>query len=176
MRATLAVLRMFAAVLKDNTAGVTARLAATELLPGDAAPRAPKAILCEADDNVSIREDPQSGWPLLVVLEDEQGEELDPEALVNYRDARVRVVIAVVDEPAVQSEGFRNAKYLQQAIVESITHGLLAEDKIETAGVLGDIAILQATQLTTGKLKRDPELPPYTAGVRYEVQIRDGNP
>jgi len=175
MRETLAVLRMVSAALKDPVTGVAVQLASLTLLAGDAAPRTPKAILCEADDVVSIRESPVESWPMIVVLEDEQGSDFDAEALVNYREGHVRFVVAVADE-ASQAVAYQTGAYLREAIVKAITHGLLAEDKIGTAGVLGDVAILEATQLSTGKLKRDPELPPYTAGVRYEVMTRNGNP
>lgn len=177
MRATLATLRIFAAVLRDDPVNcVVSTLSRVARIDGDAAARVPTAVLCEADDNVEIRDKPLAGWPIVLILEDEAGEDFDAEANVGFRDGTVGVTIAIIDEPAKQAEGYRTAKYIQQAIVDGIEHGLLASDKLDSAGVLDGIAVMQATQLSTGKLNQEFGVGTVTAGVRYKVQVRDHTP
>lgn len=176
MRATIAAMRIISGVLRAPATGIVARIAAMPRVGGDLAPRAPATILSQADDNVELRERPASGWPVVLVLEDPAGSDYDAEASMGYRDGRVRLMVVVVDEAAVQAEGYRTARYLLQAVVDVIERQLLAVTTLDTAGLSSGIQILQATRMSAGPLNQEFGVGTATAAVRLELQTRDNTP
>src|SRR3954468_5418181 len=101
MNQELMTVRMVAAVAKDNVLGVNAQIALLPLDGADTAPPALTAILAEFDDDIEVREKPQTNWPIGLIFVDPQGSSADPEATVGYRDGLVPIVFAFVSEGPV---------------------------------------------------------------------------
>lgn len=165
--------RMVAAVAKDNLLGVNAQIALLPLDAGDTAPPALTAILAEFDDDIEVREKPQTNWPIGLIFVDPQGSAADPEATVGYRDGSVPIVFAYVSEGPVLGKDKLDAKNACQAFVNSIKRGLLDPAKIGTAGLRNGVQILQATSLTTPKVESEFEIGTVVGAVRMTFDVRN---
>lgn len=173
MNQEIETVRMVAAVAKDNLDGINAQIAALVLDGADPRPANLTIILSEFDDDIEIREKPDSGWPVGLIFIDPQGARAEPEAEIGYRDGDVPVVFAVVSEGPVLAKDRRDAKYTCQAFVDSMKRGLLDSAKIGTKGLRNGVQILQATSLTTPKIESEFELGTIAAAVRMSFNVRN---
>jgi hypothetical protein len=173
MNQEIEVIRMVTAVAKDVALGVNAQIALLPLDAGDTAPLALTIILSEFDDDIEVREKPATGWPIGLILIDPQGSTAEPEAEVGYRDGDVPVVFCYVSEGPVLGKDRLDAKNACQAFVNSMKRGLLASNKIGTAGLKNGVQILQATSLSTPKVESEFEIGTVVGAVRMSFNVRN---
>lgn len=166
---------MVAAVAKDATYGVNAQIAALALDGADARPPTLKAILNEADENVTIDSKPSVGWPIGAIVEDDEGIDATPEAVVGYRRMIVGVAFVIVTDAAGGPLNWRHAKYTGQAFVNSMEKGLLAPGRLEIAGVRNNVQILQATSLNASSLEAAIGQARFKGVVRYRFEVEHNN-
>jgi hypothetical protein len=176
MRATIEVIRMVAYALDDGVDGVNAQFAAMTFDGLDEQPPDVTAVLNEADHDTEIHEKPASGWPVLLVEEEERGTTADPEAVVGWRDGFVYVVISKAVESTSSLE-WRRSKFTNEAIVRSLDRGLLAPDKIQTKGLRNGIQLLQAAQqITSPRVERQLGIGVHINPIVYAFNYRDNSP
>ena len=173
MNQKIMTVRMVAAVAKDNLLGVNAQIALLPLDGADTAPPALTAILAEFDDDIDVREKPETDWPIGIIFVDPKGSNADPEAEVGYRDGVVPVVFAYVSEGPVLAKDKLDAENACQAFVNSMSRGLLHSTKIGTAGKRNNVQILQALSLTSPKVDSEFEIGTVVGAVRMEFEVRN---
>lgn len=166
---------MVATVAKDATYGVNAQIALLPMDGVDARPPLLKAILNEADDNVTIDSKPAVGWPIGAVVEDDEGIDATPEAVVGYRRMIVGIAFVIVADAAGGPLNWRQAKYTGQAFVNSMEKGLLAPGRLEIAGVRNNVQILQATSLNASSLEATIGQARFKGVVRYRFEVEHNN-
>ncbi|MEX1185318.1 MAG: hypothetical protein WEA80_01855 [Gemmatimonadaceae bacterium] len=171
MFASIEVIRMVAAIAKDPVYGVNAQIALLTMDGADARPPVLKAILNEADENVAIDEKPAVGWPIGAIVEDDDGIEAVPEAVVGYRQMVVGIAFVIVTDAAGGPLNWRRAKYTGQAFVNSMEKGLLAPGRLEVAGVRNGVQILQATSLNASSLDATIGQARFKGVVRYRFDV-----
>lgn len=172
MIAAIEIMRMVATVLKDGAVGVNAQIAALTLDGVDARPGIIKAVLNEADDDCQIEEKPAIGFPVILVLEGDEGLTAAPEAVTGYRDGNAVLDIVYIRESAKRAQLWRDSKYVNQAVINSLDLGLLHPTTIGTAGLRNRIQILQATRLAAGIIQRDPTTGDIAVGVKVGFDFR----
>lgn len=172
----IAAVRIVAAVLADATYGVNAQLDQVVREGADARPPNVTAILNEFDHVVRIREKPATNWPILLVFADNQGAEADPEAVVQYRDGTVPIVIARLAESAGGPLQSRDAAYTEEAIVRAMDRGLFAPERFSTAGTRGNLQVLQGVRLSAPAVPVEQHVGTFEGVVRYELQMRHNTP
>jgi hypothetical protein len=167
---------MVAYALDDGVDGVNAQFAAMTFQGLDEQPPEVTAVLNEADHDTEIHEKPATGWPVLLVEEEERGTTADPESNVGWRDGFVYVVISKAVESTSPSE-WRRSKFTNEAIVRSLDRGLLAQDKIQTRGLRNGIQLLQSSQqITSPRVERQLGIGTQINPIIYAMNYRDNTP
>jgi hypothetical protein len=176
--AVIVALRIVGAVLKHPTTGLAHEISVLELDGTDTRPAAPPAadILVQGDDEVRQRED----WPdtvrrRVLVLEDDIGSSADPVA-TSWRNHTVRLVIAIVARQDAAPKDYLAAKYVEQAVINTLDRQLLSPGKLETAGLRDYFQMDDATQLTSPAIEQDLGNAKILSATRYEFQIRHNHP
>lgn len=171
MFASIEVIRMVAAVAKDAEYGVNAQIALLDMDGADERPPLLKAILNEADENVTIDEKPAVGWPIAAIVEADEAVDAVPEAVVGYRRMVIGVAFVLITDAAGGALNWRRAKYTGQAFVNSMETGLLAPGRLEIAGVRNNVQILQATSLSASSLEATIGQARFKGVVQYRFEV-----
>lgn len=174
--AVIVGLRIVAAVLKDPATGLAHGIATLELDGADDRPEGPSEILCQGDDETRVRGD----WPddvrrKVLVLEDNQGSSADPVA-AGWRSHVVRIVVAIVARKDAAPKDYLAAKYVEQAVINTLDRQLLSPGKLEVAGVRDAFQLVDATRLDSPAIEQDVGNGKILTATRYEFQIEHHHP
>lgn len=173
-------LRMVEAVLIDVTLGVNAQIDALALdhpngsVTPDTRPTH-VTVRNAADHDPAIREAEETQFPLVVV------DVMNPgigagQPFSGVRDEEIDLIIAYVVQSGDVAGNERAADYSLRAIVRSVTRGLLASGKRDTAGMRNGYVISKAAKLKYGPTKQPHSSGVMTGAVQFTVTVRDTQP
>lgn len=174
-------LRMIEAVLTDGTLGVNAQIDALTLdTPnGGTAPDTRPAhvtVKTQADSDPAVREqDDAESFPLVMVYIPQpingQGQ-----VWSGIRDAQVDVIVCYVTDGGTVPGREVATDYSLRAIVRSISAGLFAADKRDTAGTRNGYVISKASRLQWGPSESSMRGGVMRGAVQFTLTVRDTNP
>jgi hypothetical protein len=165
-------LRMVAAVLSDNALGVNAQLLALPLDGGDVRPIPVASIKNAVDHDITIQEGEEPTFPI-VVIDIAEPITAPTQIMSGVRSCTVPLLIAYLKQNSSESQNNRDADYTLRAIVKSLSAGLFASGKRDTAGRRNSYVISKASDLRYGPTQQPMYGALMVGAVQSTLTVRD---